>query len=225
MSLNVILGKSNTGKSEYMFRQIMACENSNKQAILFVPPSGRIIAEEEYMKYTNKTTLIDTKITSIERFVSRSIDKNELYEDKDFLPELAKKILIRKVISENPDIIIDGAHNPEAVEKLVISLKNTYGDKKLRMVFGAFKDKNVSAMLEMIAPLVKELVAVRVPTERAMEENQISDIARKKNINVIAIKEPRQAVEYYLSQADNSPIICFGSLSYLKEIKDMFRND
>lgn len=104
MSLNVILGKSNTGKSEYMFRQIMACENSNKQAILFVPPSGRIIAEEEYMKYTNKTTLIDTKITSIERFVSRSIDKNELYEDKDFLPELAKKILIRKVISENPDM-------------------------------------------------------------------------------------------------------------------------
>lgn len=128
-------------------------------------------------------------------------------------------------ISENPDIIIDGAHNPEAVEKLVVALKSNYGDKKLRMIFGAFKDKNVKTMLKMVTPVAKELVAVRVPTERAMEENQISDIARENNINTIAIKEPRQAVEYYLSQDDKTPIICFGSLSYLKKIKDLFRND
>lgn len=128
-------------------------------------------------------------------------------------------------LSENPDIIIDGAHNPEAVEILVRSLKNKYPDKALRFVFGAFKDKDIRTMLKHISPLVKELIAVKVPTDRAMDEEMICNIAEEINIKAFAIKEPKEAIKHYLLQEDNTPIICFGSLSYLKEIKDMFRND
>lgn len=102
MSLNVIIGKSNSGKSEYMYKKIMACESNGKQAILFVPPSGRLVAEEEYLKYTNKKALIDTLITSIERFVNRRVDKTKLYKDKTYLKDLAKKMMVKKVITENP---------------------------------------------------------------------------------------------------------------------------
>ena len=104
MSLNVILGKSNTGKSEYMYKKIMACEECGKQAILFVPPSGRLVAEEEYLQYTNKKALIDTTITSIERFVNRRVDKTSLYQDKAYLKDLAKKMMVKKTIIENPDM-------------------------------------------------------------------------------------------------------------------------
>ena len=104
MSLSVILGKSNSGKSEYIYRKIMACEEIKKQAILFVPPSGRLIAEQEYLKYTNKKVVIDTLITSIERFVNRRVDKTKLYENKTYLKELAKKMMIKKTICENPDM-------------------------------------------------------------------------------------------------------------------------
>ena len=104
MSLNVILGKSNSGKSEYIYSKIMACEKSGKQAILFVPPSGRLIAEHEYLKYTNKKVVIDTLITSIERFVNRRVDKIKLYKDKTYLKDLAKKMMVKKTIAENPDM-------------------------------------------------------------------------------------------------------------------------
>lgn len=104
MSLNVILGKSNSGKTEYIMHKIMACENNKKQAILFVPPSARIIAEEEYLKYTEKKALISTIVTSIERFVNRNVNKIQLYKDKTYLKELAKKMMVKKVISENPEI-------------------------------------------------------------------------------------------------------------------------
>ena len=104
MSLNVILGASNSGKSEYMYRKIMACEESEKQAILFVPPSGRLIAEEEYLKYTNKKVVIDTLITSIERFVNKRVNKNKLYENKTYLKDLAKKMMVKKTIVENPEM-------------------------------------------------------------------------------------------------------------------------
>lgn len=104
MSLNVIIGKANTGKSKYIYEKIMACEGKNIQAILFVPSSSRVMAEEEYLKYTNRQAIIDTKITSIERFVSLNIDKTKLYKSKVFLPDQAKKMLVRKTILENKDM-------------------------------------------------------------------------------------------------------------------------
>lgn len=104
MPLNVILGKSNTGKSEYIISKIMACENEKKQAILFVPPTGRIMAEEEYLKITNKKAIIDTKITSFERYISKNVDKVTLYKNKKYLPELAKKMLVKKIINDNSDL-------------------------------------------------------------------------------------------------------------------------
>ena len=102
MSLNIILGKSNSGKSEYLMNKIMACED--KQAILFVPASMRVIAEQEYLEYTKKKGIVDVTVTSIERFVDRNVNKGELYKAKEFLPDLAKKLLVRKVILENDDL-------------------------------------------------------------------------------------------------------------------------
>lgn len=104
MSLNVIIGKSNSGKSEYIINKIMACEKNGKQAILFVPPSGRIMTEEEYLSLTGKKALIDTIITSIERFVNRRVDKTKLYKDKTYLKDLAKRMMVKKVIADNPDM-------------------------------------------------------------------------------------------------------------------------
>ena len=128
-------------------------------------------------------------------------------------------------IHSNPDIIIDGAHNPEAVKSLYKSLTDNYPDTKLRMVFGAFKDKDIRSMLKIIKPIIKDLVTVCVPTDRAMDEKSICNIAREENIKAIAIKEPEAAIEYYLKEDDNTAIVCFGSLSYLKEIKDKLGND
>lgn len=104
MSLNLILGKSNSGKTEYVMNKIMACEESMKQAILFVPSSGRIIAEEEYMNYTNKNAIIDTVITSFERFVNRRVNKTELYEEKNYLKDMTKKMLVKKIVTQNADM-------------------------------------------------------------------------------------------------------------------------
>ncbi len=102
MSLNIILGKSNSGKSEYLMNKIMAC--GDKQAILFVPSSMRVTAEQEYLEYTKKKGIVDVTVTSIERFVDRNVNKGELYKSKEFLPDLAKKLLVRKVILENDDL-------------------------------------------------------------------------------------------------------------------------
>lgn len=104
MSLELIVGRSKTGKSKYLFEKIMACENNKEHAILFVPATARIMAEKQYIKYTGKKGIVDTSITALERFISKNVDKSKLYKDKTFLPELSKKLLIKKVIDENPNL-------------------------------------------------------------------------------------------------------------------------
>lgn len=102
MSLTVIIGKNNDRKSEYFMNKIMACKS---HAILFVPSFSKVTAEIEYLKFTKSKSIIDKDITSISRFVERNIDKHELYNNKEYLPELAKKMLVRKVINENEDLL------------------------------------------------------------------------------------------------------------------------
>lgn len=102
MSLNIITGKDGSLKQEYLMKKIMAC---NKYAILFVPSFYRVTAELDYLKYTNSKAVIDKEITSIARYVDKNLDKDKLYEDKKYLPDLAKKMLVRKVIKENEELL------------------------------------------------------------------------------------------------------------------------
>lgn len=52
-----------------------------------------------------------------------------------------------------PTIIIDGAHNPDAIYKLRNDVENIFVDKKVHVVFACFKDKNITVMLPEIALL------------------------------------------------------------------------
>ena len=53
----------------------------------------------------------------------------------------------------NPTIIIDGAHNPEAINKLRLDIDNLAIGKPIHIVFACFKDKNITSMLPEIALL------------------------------------------------------------------------
>ncbi len=52
-----------------------------------------------------------------------------------------------------PIIVVDGAHNPDAISKLRSDIENIFPDKVVHVVFACFKDKNITAMLPEIALL------------------------------------------------------------------------
>lgn len=64
------------------------------------------------------------------------------------------------VISENPTIIIDGAHNPQAATALYDSIKLYYPDKNVYFVFGIFKDKDYRKVIDITMPLAKHVFTV-----------------------------------------------------------------
>lgn len=101
MPLNLIVGRSNSGKSKYIFEKIKKEEKQDNDIILFVPDFARVVAEQEYFSYTQNSGMIKTNITTIKRYVDSQLNTKELYETKEFLPDMSKKYIIKKCILEN----------------------------------------------------------------------------------------------------------------------------
>jgi dihydrofolate synthase / folylpolyglutamate synthase len=68
------------------------------------------------------------------------------------------------------NIIIDGAHNPEAVEALMTSIVPIAAGKPIHVVFASFQDKNIAVELPRIDRDVAEIVLTTFDAERARKE-------------------------------------------------------
>jgi dihydrofolate synthase/folylpolyglutamate synthase len=68
------------------------------------------------------------------------------------------------------NIIIDGAHNPEAIEALMTSVVSYAGDKPIHVLFAAYRDKNIAVELPRLSRDAKEVVLTTFDAERARKE-------------------------------------------------------
>lgn len=121
------------------------------------------------------------------------------------------------VISREPVILMDGAHNPAAAEELVRSLKLYYPGKKLYYIFGMFRDKDYPQVIRLTAPLAEHIVTVEAPgNPRALPARELKKAVEMVNPSVEAATSLRSAVNGIMEQADeNGVIVIFGSLSFL----------
>ena len=102
--LNILLGKSKSGKSKYIYDSIDEDILNKKHVILFVPSQCRALAEDRYMKYQKKEGIIDLKITTISEYVSEYLKDTNIYYDQNYITKLDKKIILTKIIIKNPEI-------------------------------------------------------------------------------------------------------------------------
>ena len=123
------------------------------------------------------------------------------------------------VISREPVIVMDGAHNPAAAEELKKSLELYFPDKKLFYIFGMFRDKDYKKVTEITAPLADHIITVETPDNpRALSAKKLKDTVEKINPSVEAAESIRSAVRRTMEQArEEDVIVIFGSLSFLAE--------
>jgi dihydrofolate synthase/folylpolyglutamate synthase len=79
-----------------------------------------------------------------------------------------------EIVSEKPLLVVDGAHNSVAMEKVIETWRNflpTCGlaGAPAHLVFGTVSDKDVSEMARMLLPLAGEVSLVRLQNERSSE--------------------------------------------------------
>jgi len=77
-------------------------------------------------------------------------------------------------VSERPEIVIDGAHNPAGVRALVKYIRRFYaGQRRIWIVYGALRDKAVAEMASLLFPLADRLILTAPANARAMPPEDI----------------------------------------------------
>lgn len=77
-----------------------------------------------------------------------------------------------------PGLFLDGAHNPAAAAVLVETWRETFGELRAPIVFGAMADKVVASVLHVLAPIVSECVVVSLKSPRALDPLTLSRLVR-----------------------------------------------
>lgn len=72
MSLELVLGKSKSGKSQYLYDKIDENLNSSNN-ILFVPSQFRMVTEENYINYQQKSGIINLNITTMSEYIKSNL--------------------------------------------------------------------------------------------------------------------------------------------------------
>ena len=124
-----------------------------------------------------------------------------------------------QLISDDPKIVIDVAHNPGGISVLTKAVRTIFQYHRLIIVFGVCRDKNYQSMLKKLAPLSDVFIAVKANGDRGLSPSTIAKYASLyvehvyKNTSVIA------GLEYALRNAQqNDLILCTGSHYVLNDI-------
>jgi dihydrofolate synthase/folylpolyglutamate synthase len=70
-------------------------------------------------------------------------------------------------IASVPPLLVDGAHNPAAVEAIVPAVREVVGDRPLVALVGVMADKDVAGILDALRPLAPVPVFTQAGTPRA----------------------------------------------------------
>ena len=104
VEMEILLGKSKTGKSRYIYNCIKKDIDEGIYDILFVPSQTRLTTEEEFMQELGLDGIIGVDITTISSFVLQQLKNNNLNFESSKLSKTDKKLLLAKTIIENSNI-------------------------------------------------------------------------------------------------------------------------
>ncbi len=79
-------------------------------------------------------------------------------------------------VSDDPPIILDSAHNPEAAGYLALSVKRLFADKKIILVAGIMDDKDIHGILNPLVKISESVILTRASHDRAASPEKMEEI-------------------------------------------------
>ncbi|WP_204056082.1 bifunctional folylpolyglutamate synthase/dihydrofolate synthase [Microbispora corallina] len=79
-----------------------------------------------------------------------------------------------EVVRRGPTVVLDAAHNPGGMEATVDAISEAFGFTRLVGVVAAMADKDVDAILELLEPVVEELIVTRNSSPRSMSPEELA---------------------------------------------------
>ena len=82
-----------------------------------------------------------------------------------------------EVVRRSPTVLLDAAHNPHGVEASVAAIQENFDFAPLIGVVAVMNDKDVERILELLDPVLAQIVCTQNSTPRSMRASELADVA------------------------------------------------
>ena len=130
--------------------------------------------------------------------------------------------------SGSPDIILDGAHNPDGIRRLRESVNQMFGAVPICYDCGVLADKDYEKEIEILFGRASNVFTVTPPSPRAMKSTDLKAAIKERfpQLKVISFDSEdgiEKAMEAAVSQ--NNPVVVCGTLTILARVKEWMKRN
>ena len=89
-------------------------------------------------------------------------------------------------VSEHPEIILDGAHNPAGARALAAYIARFYAARRVRLIYGAMRDKAIDEISGILFPHAQQVIVTAPRQARALAPESIRQVAEHPDLRTAA---------------------------------------
>lgn len=131
-----------------------------------------------------------------------------------------------EVLNYNPQVIVDGAHNIDAIKKLSDYINKNIRSKKLIGIMGILADKDVDRIVRFIVPKFDKIITVTPNNKRALDSDKLSEKVREFCNKVESLKKDYMGaiVKALRGNYKDLSVIMFGSFYLVADLRPLAIN-
>ncbi|OPJ56391.1 bifunctional folylpolyglutamate synthase/dihydrofolate synthase [Alkalithermobacter paradoxus] len=130
-----------------------------------------------------------------------------------------------EILTKNPTLIIDGAHNEDGANSLARAMDKYFKNKDVTFVLGMLKDKDADGVIEILMPRTKKIITTKPNSDRSLTAQELKEKINKIGRDSIAIDDISKAIEYAVDTSKEDEVVIFaGSLYMIGEVRSIIRN-
>ena len=125
-----------------------------------------------------------------------------------------------EVVSSNPLMFLDGAHNPHAIKSLLATLQERFADYHKEILFTCIKTKALEDMLDLLETVPdSQLTLTHFDDSRATDENVLKETAKSRNLNYQSWQDFLEQKLTDKKEEKQTVRIVTGSLYFLNQVR------
>lgn len=133
-----------------------------------------------------------------------------------------------QVISQNPRVILDAAHNPHGARSLGAALIESFGAPHAVAVLSVLNDKDARELLLALDPSIQEFVITQSSSVRALPAAELATIATEifgaERVSVAEdFRDALELAQGKLPQGENTAVVVSGSITLVGDVLAFFQ--
>lgn len=125
-----------------------------------------------------------------------------------------------EIVSRDPLMILDGAHNPHAIKALLATLQERFADYRKEILFTCIKTKALEDMLDLLGAMPDtELTLTYFDDSRATDENVLKEAAKSRNLSYQGWQDFLEQKLTDKKEEKQTVRIVTGSLYFLSQVR------